>query len=473
MSLAIVFAFNTAFNFAVALLVAKFLGPAEYGRFALASAVAVFLNTALFDWIRLSATRFYSDKTRETDPGVRATLDAVFGGGAALLTACVLAIILSGVDLPLTHGLLALAAATGVANALFDYSTALIRSRFLDRAYRRAVLTKHVAAMAFTVGGAWWLQSAHAALIGVCLSAAFSLMSVRRDLADPGGGTSQARRRLAATYMGYGMPIVLASVVYQSVPLLNRAEVAAQHGFAETGQYALAYDMGIRVIAAIGSTLDVLLFQLAVRVEEQEGARRAMERIGQNMGVVFAVVAPTCLGFWLTLPSFEAVFAPAAYRGPFAHYLSLFLPGIFAFALLQYGVAPAFQIEKKTLPLVIAALLAALANLATLALAPASQGAAIYAIGQSAALVTGFAALAGLALLQVPARPSLRDALSTLAACALMSALLMPLRDMTPGLASLALQAALGAAACAAVYLTFNTGDCRRLARLRLKPLLN
>lgn len=473
MSVAIVFAFNTAFNFAVALLVAKFLGPAEYGRFALASAVAVFLNTALFDWIRLSATRFYSERTREIDPGVRATLDAVFGLGAALLTACVLATIFSGLDLPLTTGLLALAAATSVANALFDYSTALIRSRFLDRAYRRAVLAKHFAAMTFTVGGAWWLQSAHAALIGVCLSAAFSLMSVRRDLADPGASPSQARRGQAFAFMRYGMPIVLASVIYQSIPLMNRAEVAGAYGFAETGQYALAFDMGIRVVSAIGSTLDVLLFQLAVRTEENEGAGRAMERIGQNMGVVFAVVAPACLGFWLTLPSFEAAFAPAAYRGPFAHYLSIFLPGIFAYALLQFGVAPAFQLDKKTLPLVIAALVAAIANLATLALAPAAQGAAVYAVGQSAALVAGFITLAGLALWQIPARPPLRDTLSALAACALMAALLLPLRDMTPGFATLALQGALGGAACMVVYFAFNTGDCRRLARLRLNPQLN
>ena len=62
MKLALTFALNTLFNFAVGLLVAKFLGPAEYGRFALAGAVAVFINTALFDWLRLAATRFYSER---------------------------------------------------------------------------------------------------------------------------------------------------------------------------------------------------------------------------------------------------------------------------------------------------------------------------------------------------------------------------------------------------------------------------
>ena len=72
----LVFAF--LFNFLVGLLVAKFLGPAEFGRFAIALATAIIINTGSLDWIRLSAVRFYSARTRAGDPRVRATLDACF-----------------------------------------------------------------------------------------------------------------------------------------------------------------------------------------------------------------------------------------------------------------------------------------------------------------------------------------------------------------------------------------------------------
>ena len=41
MKVVLAFLLNVAFNFAVGLLVAKFLGPEEYGRFALALATAV------------------------------------------------------------------------------------------------------------------------------------------------------------------------------------------------------------------------------------------------------------------------------------------------------------------------------------------------------------------------------------------------------------------------------------------------
>src|SRR5450755_3489082 len=103
------FALNALFNFLVGLLVAKFLGPAEFGRFAIASATAVLINSGGFDWIRLSAVRFYSARTRADRPQVRATLDACFAACAAIVSLAAVALIFSGLNLALTPGLLAMA----------------------------------------------------------------------------------------------------------------------------------------------------------------------------------------------------------------------------------------------------------------------------------------------------------------------------------------------------------------------------
>ena len=62
MIVGVAYASNALFNFLVGLLVARFLGPAEFGRFAIAFATAVLVNTGAFDWIRVSAVRFYSDR---------------------------------------------------------------------------------------------------------------------------------------------------------------------------------------------------------------------------------------------------------------------------------------------------------------------------------------------------------------------------------------------------------------------------
>jgi membrane associated rhomboid family serine protease len=49
------FLLNSITNFVIGLMVAKYLGPEEYGRFAIAFAVTAVVQTALFDWLRLSA----------------------------------------------------------------------------------------------------------------------------------------------------------------------------------------------------------------------------------------------------------------------------------------------------------------------------------------------------------------------------------------------------------------------------------
>ncbi len=58
MRVLVAFFVNVLFNFAIGLLVAKFLGPEEYGRFALALATAMAVQAGFFDWMRLGATRF-------------------------------------------------------------------------------------------------------------------------------------------------------------------------------------------------------------------------------------------------------------------------------------------------------------------------------------------------------------------------------------------------------------------------------
>src|SRR3954465_12579201 len=72
MTLVLAFVINAGLNFVLGLAVAKFLGPDLFGRYAVAMAVAVVVNTTCFEWLRLSATRFYSDRAIENAPAVRA-----------------------------------------------------------------------------------------------------------------------------------------------------------------------------------------------------------------------------------------------------------------------------------------------------------------------------------------------------------------------------------------------------------------
>jgi O-antigen/teichoic acid export membrane protein len=445
MIVGIAFASNALANFLVGLFVAKFLGPTEFGRFAIAFAIAVMINTAGFDWIRLSAVRFYSERIRLERPEVRATLDDCVATLAFLVSLAVLAITLSGLQLAVSPGLLAMAAATGVASGLYDYSTALARARFLDRTYTGIIVVKNTLGLVLTVGGAWWFGSAALALAGVTLSVAGALIAAGRPLIDPGAGPSQGRWSLAKGFMRYGLPFVGSSILFQAIPLANRAVVSGLFGFGETGQFSLANDIGVRVLAAIASTLDVLLFQLAVRADEAHGATRARAQLAENMMIVMAVALPAGVGLWLVLPSFQALIVPEAFRGPFARYLSAMLPGLVAYVLLQYTISPIFQIAKRTMPMIVAALVACAADALLILLLPRSGDAHFLALAQCGAQIAGLVTGVAFAAAARPQWPALRDLASLALATGVMAFVVMPLRARSPSVIILVAEVGVGA----------------------------
>ena len=461
MKIVLPFISNTLMNFVIGLLLARFLGPAEYGRMALALATGQVIQTIMFDWLRLSATRFYSERARRENPRLRASFDASFAVLIALLCTGAVGFMLAGVDVPLSHGLIGLAIGASVANGLFDYHTALVRARFLDGAYARIIMGKNVLSLVLTVGGAWWSGSAVLALTGLCLSMTGSLVAARRSLTDTGATPRLATRALVAQALRYAMPIVIANMLYQLIPLIDRALIAHRYGFAESGQFSLAYDLGIRISLAVGSTLDVLLFQIAVKADEAHGAEHARRQIAHNMAVVLAIIVPTCLGVWLVMPSFEQLVVPAEFRGPFGHFLGLMLPGFGCYALIHYGVHPVFQIRKRTAPLIVAGALASVLNLGLIFGLPEGEGATRFAYALTGALGTGLSMLVVMAALQRAAWPNPKDIVVTALGAVSMAIVLLPLRSMPPGLLTLALQVMLGTLIYGSFVFAFDLAGLR------------
>jgi O-antigen/teichoic acid export membrane protein len=460
---------NILFSFAIGLLVAKFLGPEEYGRFALAYATAIFVQTGFFDWVRLGATRFYSERIRSEEPAVRATLDFGFAIITLSLAAGVSLLLLIGIKFTLSYGLIALALGVAVANGIFDYRMALVRARFDDRLFTRLLLVKNIAALALMGGGAFLFSSAKMTLIGTILSLSASVMTARAALHDPGSKPRFARFSIARSLMTYSLPIVGANLLYLAIPLANRSILAIVEGFSETGQFSLAYDFGVKAIQAIGSALDIVLFQLAVATHELWGPLQARRQIARNLTTVIAMVLPACTGLWLTLPSIEHLAVPEAFRGHFDTLLPLMMTGLFCMAVIQYGINPIFQIEKKTAPLVVAALAACAADPLLLFMLPRDSGASRLAIAQSGALLLALAVLICFAARAWRPWPRTRDFAVIVFGNAAMSVIVLPLRGQDPGVATLILQVAAGVATYACVLLGLDLAGLQSLTISRLR----
>jgi O-antigen/teichoic acid export membrane protein len=475
MTIVAAFLVNAGLNFALGLLVAKFLGPDEFGRYAVAMAVAVVINTVGFEWLRLSATRFYSEERRR-EPGLRATLDLGYAVVSLSLAALVGAAYLLRVDLGMPASLLAAATAAGIGMGLFDYRAALARARFLERSYAEIVLFKNAAGFILMVGGAFLFRNATIVLMGAAASGAAALLVARRALADPDLRLGLAARRHLKTFGAYAAPLVAASLLYQLMPLMNRSALALSHGYADAGQFSLAADLGLRLFTTFGSALDILLFQIAVRTEEAHGRAEAELRIAHNLAVVAALLLPLAAGFWAVLPAFEALLVPQAYRGAFAAYATVLIPAFTAFALIQYALNPVFQLKKRTGPAVLAAFVGLAANAALLLVLPSALGTIGVAAAQLAGLILGAALLAALAVRSGGLKLPWRDLGLAAVAAAVMTAAILPLRGIGPPALALALMAALGVTIYGALAYALDIASARaqlrfRLARARAVPV--
>jgi len=453
---------NACVNFVIGLLIAKFLGPEEYGRFALSFAIATVVQTALYDWLRLATTRFYSGRTRDSAPFVRATLKACFLAMTGGLCGVAALFALIGPRLDFDNALILLALLTAVANGLFDYSTALARARFDDGAYGRLMLVKNVLALVFIGGSAFIFRSAGVALAGGVASLMATVLFARPALSDPDAEIRNAHGALARDFLAYSAPIVAAHLLYQAMPLASRTIVAIVYDFAETGQFSLSYDIGLRAVLAFGTALDVLLFQIAVDAHETQGADRAREQVAANMGIVFAILAPACVGLWIVMPSVEALVVPGQFRGPFGHYLGLLLPGLFAMGLITFGVNPVFQIEKRTAPLVYAAGAAVAVAIVLLLVLPWGADASNLAIAQTGGSLAALAVTIGFALRVDPVWPSFRDLALAAAGTLAMYVALSPLRSLSPGVSTLLSQIAAGVLVYGIFVAVFDIARLRR-----------
>jgi O-antigen/teichoic acid export membrane protein len=454
-----IFLLNAALSFALSLVVAHLVGPESFGRYAVALSISVVINTTLFEWLRLSTTRFYSERVRADQPNVEATFTIAYAATSGFVVLAGGAFLVAGVDLGLPPALLAAAGVVGITVGLFDYRTAQARALFLDRRYAALLVARGSLAFVLATGAAWLWRDPTAVLFGSALAALATLALVR----ERGRGalvSGVLDRRLLARFAGYALPLVAAGAIYQFLPLLNRSVLAARSGFAEAGYFSLASEVAIRLFQNLGAALDLALFQLAVRAEEREGREAGERQIARNLGLLSAVLLPAAVGLAAVWPSFEALFVPAAFRGEVSGPMMLAIPAFAAYALVQYGLSPMFQMRHRTGPVIGAALVALAVNCACILAWPAATGAHGIAVVQAAALGAGLLAIAALAVCMRAVLPW-RDLAVSAFGAAIMGAVLWPWREALPPVAGLLAQILAGCLVYGAVALAFDLAQVR------------
>lgn len=475
MTIVLAFASNALLNLLLGLILAGVLGPAEYGRYAVGAMLAIVLATALFDWLRLSTTRF----TRGATASLNASLGAGYLAIAVLLAGLVVAAQATGLLVPVLGIPLAVVILLAIAGAFFEFRTAEARAHFLDGDYLKLLLWKNALAFAAMISVALLLRSAIWVLVALALgTAAVSLLAARGSFASRTAPVTSARGDHFLTFARYGFPIVAANLIYQVVVLVNRWVGAGDFGLAEAGRLSLATDLTIRLFLSASAALDAYIFQLAVERQAREGAEAARRQLADNMVVIGATLAFLATAYLAAMPALQALFVPAAYHGTFAELSSILVPGVVAFCFVQFGLSPVFQLGGRTGPVLWTATVALAVDLVLLWAIPRSMGVSGLALAHSGALCAGFLCATAIALGQGALWPSLRNIAGVLLATGGAAAAMWPLRALeTPWLALVGAGLA-GTAAFVGLLLALNvmglrTDILRRFSARRAAPALD
>lgn len=339
-------------QFALGLVVAWVLGAAEFGAYALALAAAVLVQTIVFEWIRLSATRFHHGEDGNRLAGL---LMRYFSRITAGLLVVALLLLVFG---EVRRWLLCVIPLVAVAAGFVDFRAALLRAEFNQRGYALLMLFRNLLAIILLPLAAWHFGSAEAVLaaflLALVVSAAAIEIAFRRggSLASPDAQPIADLRAL----LRYSGPIVATNCVYLALFFGLRSAVALTGGMAAAGQFSLAFDFVTKLFTTIGTAIDLALFQLAVRAARDEGEDAGKARVAVNAEIVAAILLPMAVGLFLVVSLLEEFLVAPAFRGPFSTFVMAVVPGIALYALIQYALHPFLQIVHRTKPLVHAAM---------------------------------------------------------------------------------------------------------------------
>ncbi|MBV9520273.1 MAG: oligosaccharide flippase family protein [Hyphomicrobiales bacterium] len=421
------FALNALLNLGLALALAWALPASAFGAFTVYFAAALLLGNLAYDWVRLSAMRFYTPVARTKEPQLRATLDAAFCASTGIALTLAIIVAVSGF-LPETSlaSLVALVAVTA-ANAAFEYWTALCRARFDPRRYAIMVVARSIFTFGFVVPVALFTGSFVTTCFALAVATLPSITYGVLRLKDKEARPRLACRSFAKRFARYATPMVLAEGCYLSIAVLNRTFLARGGSLAETGAYAITFDIAFRALAVTASVGDAVLFPRLVANLHRQGTARTREEIARNVAVMLLVLAPAALGFALVAEPLAQLLLAEHFRDVFARYAPIAAAAGFAYTAQAFVLRPVFQVELRTGDILLAAIAAVVVDVAVLIILP-TDGLLAASIAHLSGMGVGLALVLRRAILSRLIDWPLRDLGKIAVGCLLLFAATMPLR---------------------------------------------
>lgn len=150
------------------------------------------------------------------------------------------------------------------------------------------------------------------------------------------------------TLLVYGLPLSLSLVLLEVIHTSDRIMIGWLRGYAEAGEYAVAYNLPFQILMMLTSSLNLAAYPVVIRTLEREGKEQAEARLRQYFVLLMGVSIPAIFG----LVGIADIFIPLLVGEEFVAASLQLLPwiglAVFANCIYLFYVSLSFQLAQHT-----------------------------------------------------------------------------------------------------------------------------
>ena len=319
------------------------LTPQEYGVYTLIFSAALFLHSAIFNWLPVGMMRFWPGGTY-SDNAFISTMGVIYL--KLLIPVVVIALValmMFGVDylLPIAAGLLLLAGFTVLTIGQQLQSAQMLPNRY-------AVMTISYSALALGFGAilAYFGFGPVGVVVGVAcgmLLPAIIISAKSWALFDRSLYTPELTQKLLI----YGMPLAASFFLDEVANLSDRYMLAWLVDEAEAGKYAVGYDLAGNSIMMVMNAINLAAYPMIVKLLDQKGKEAALEYFNTYAILLLGISIPAVVGLSLVGPGLVSLMIGEEYQESVIMVLPWVASAIFFMGLGAFYFHLPFQLGNK------------------------------------------------------------------------------------------------------------------------------
>ena len=319
------------------------LTPQEYGVYTLIFSAALFLHSAIFNWLPVGMMRFWPGGTY-SEAAFISTLGVLYQR-LVLVIVVMIAAVFWFLDTQyywqLTVGCLLLAGFTVLMIGQQLQSAQMLPARYALMTICYAILALSLGALAAYMGYGPLgvvVGVATGMLIPAIVISAKSWMLFDRSLYTP---------ELTNKLLIYGTPLAASFLLDEIANLSDRYMLAWLVDESEAGKYAVGYDLAGNTIMMIMNAINLAAYPMIVKLLDTKGREAALEYFNTYVILLLSISIPAVVGLSLVGPGLASLLIGEEYQEAVVLVLPWVAAAIFAMGLGAFYLHLPFQLGNK------------------------------------------------------------------------------------------------------------------------------